>query len=157
MKPSTMPAWITITAADLDEARVAELVAALRQEALGVGQSDPMPGIIQKIVDEVRSCISFCHSTRLDVDPAKIPANLKDMVVQKVIRVMKARLLQPQSDDEKAEEATYQRRLVLLTKCEWPVDTTETPIAVATVQPQGSVELASAGKRFATQEGLSGL
>ncbi len=152
-----MPAWITITAADLDEARVAELVAALRQEALGVGQPDPMPGIIQKIVDEVRSCIGFCHSTRLDVDPAKIPANLKELVVQKVIRVLKARLLQPQTDDEKAEEATYQKRLMLLTQCAWPVDTTDTPLGVATVQPQGSVELASAGKRYATQEGLRDL
>jgi hypothetical protein len=152
-----VPAWIIITAADLDEARVAELVAALRQEALGVGQPDPMPGIIQKIVDEVRSCIGFCHSTRLDVDPAKIPANLKELVVQKVIRVLKARLLQPQTDDEKAEEATYQKRLLLLTQCAWPVDTTDTPLGVATVQPQGSVEIASAGKRYATQEGLRGL
>lgn len=129
-----MPAWITIVVADLNEARVAELITALREEALGIGQPDPLPGIITKVVDEVRSCIGFCASTVLDIDAAKVPANLKDMVVQKIVRTMKGRLLQPLSDDETKEEAVYQSRLKLLTQCEWPVDKTDTPIATTTTQ-----------------------
>lgn len=152
-----MPAWIIITAADLDEARVAELVTALREEALGVGQPDPMPGIITKIVDEVRSCIGFCASTRLDIDPAKIPANLKEIAVQKIIRVMKGRLLQTLTKDEESEESVYQKRLLLLTQCAWPVDSTDTPLGVPSVQPSTSVELASASARQATQAGLRDL
>jgi hypothetical protein len=128
-----MPSWITIVVADLNEARVAELITALREEALGVGQPDPMPGIITKVVDEVRSCIGFCTTTPLDTDATKVPANLKDMVVQKIIRTMKGRLLMPLTDDEKSEETTYQARLKLLTQCAWPVDKTDTPIAESSV------------------------
>lgn len=129
-----MPAWIIPSIDDINEARVAELVEALRSEALGQGQPDPMPGIITKVVDEVRSCIGFCAATVLDIDSAKIPANLKDMVVQKIFRTMKGRLLQPLTKDETAEEDTYQARLKSLTKCEWPVDKTDTPIATTTTQ-----------------------
>lgn len=146
-----MPAWITIVVADLNEARVAELITALREEALGAGQTDPMPGIITKTVNEVRSCIGFCANTVLDIDAAKIPANLKDMVVQKIVRTMKGRLLQPLTEDETKEESVYQERLKLLTQCKWPVDKTDTPIATSPTQPAtGGVELASSGTRKTT-------
>ncbi len=146
-----MPAWIIITEDDLNEARVAELITALREEALGVSQPDPMPGIITKVVDEVRSCIGFCATTVLDIDPAKVPANLKDMIVQKIFRTMKGRLLQPLNDDETKEEKVYEERLRLLNQCKWPVDKTDTPIAVTPTQPSGgSAELASVGTRKTT-------
>jgi hypothetical protein len=89
--------WITLTVSDLEDARAAELVAALRDEALGDGQSDPFPRLAQMVVDEVRRCIAFCASTPLDADAATIPAGLKELVVAKLGRVMKARLLQPLS------------------------------------------------------------
>jgi hypothetical protein len=123
----------------------------LREEALGDNQVDPMAAIIAKVVAEVRSCIGFCSSTVLDADTAKTPPNLKDMVVQKIVRTMKGRLLQPLSDDETKEEAVYQQRLRLLTECAWPVDKTDTPIATTTTQPSGgAVEQASVGKRKTT-------
>lgn len=129
-----MPAWFTPSIADLNEARVAELVEALRSEELANGQPDPMPGIITKVTDEVRSCIGFCASTQLDIDSTKVPANLKDMIVQKIFRTMKGRLLQPLREDEKDEEEIYQDRLLKLTRCAWPVDKTDTPIATESVQ-----------------------
>ncbi|MDP2226994.1 MAG: hypothetical protein Q8J78_05920 [Moraxellaceae bacterium] len=137
---------------------MAELITALREEALGVGQPDPMPGIITKVVNEVRSCIGFCPSTVLDLDATKVPANLKDMIVQKIVRTMKGRLLQPLSDDETTEEKVYQVRLVMLTQCEWPVDTTDTPISTSPTQAaSGGVELASNSPRRATPDSLGDL
>lgn len=142
-----MPAWITITVADLNDARVAELVTALREEALGVGQTDPSPRIIQLVIDEVRRCIAFCSSTPLDADAATVPAGLKDLVVQKIIRTMKGRLTMALTDDEKDAERLYQKRLEQLTRCEWPVDKPDTAIATAPVNSAGGVELASNGRR----------
>lgn len=137
--------WITPSADDLNEARAADLVTALREEALGVGQPDPMPGIITKVVNEVRACIGFCSSTPVDATTTTVPENLKDLVVQKIIRVMKGRLLQPLNDDEKTEEATYQQRLVQLTQCKWPVDVTNNPIATPEVQRGGSSQVIRQG------------
>ena len=87
--------WTSIVLLDLQDARVAELVDAFRQEALGAGQTDPLPRTVQLVVDEVRNCIGFCSSTPLEADPATIPAGRMDMGVQNIARTMKARLLQP--------------------------------------------------------------
>jgi hypothetical protein len=152
-----MPNWNAIIIADLNDARVAELITALREEALGVGQTDPTPRIIQIVVDEVRRCISFCANTPLDADTTAIPAGLKDMVVQKIFRTMKGRLLQPLSDDETAAERTYQKRLEQLTRCEWPVDKPDNPIGTAPVSPKTGVELASNTPRQATRASLNAL
>ncbi len=130
-----MPAWLQITLADLNDARVAELIEALRQEELGAGQSDPMPRRIQTVVDEIRRCIGFCASTPLDADTAAIPAGLKDLAVEKIVRGLKGRLLLPLTDDEKEAEKLYQKRLEMLTRCEWPVDKPDTPIATPPVSP----------------------
>ncbi len=150
--------WISIALLDLQDARVAELVDNLREEALGDGQTDPMPRLIQTVVDEVRRCIAYCSSTPLDADPATIPAGMKELVVQKVARLMKARLLQPLSDDEKDAEKLYQRRLEQLTRCEWPVDAPTTPVDVSPVAASTGAELAGTpAARAATRESLSAL
>lgn len=152
-----MPAWITPSADDMNEARVAELITALRQEALGAGQADPLAGIISKVVNEVRSCIGFCAATVLDADTTKVPANLKDMVVQKIVRTMKGRLLMPLSDDETKEETVYQQRLRLLTECAWPVDVTDDPISTVTVSPAQSTPKITPRCRRATREDAEGI
>lgn len=145
-----MPAWITITIDDLNDARVAELVTALREEALGVGQTDPAPRIIQLVVNEVRRCIAFCANTPLDADPATVPTGLKDLAAQKIIRTMKGRLLQPLTDDEKDAERLYQKRLEQLTRGEWPVDKPDNVLTPAPVVSAGGVEQASVGRRKST-------
>lgn len=137
-RAAEMPNWITISLADLNDARVAELVTALRQEELAAGQTDPMPRRIQTVVDEIRRCIGFCASTPLDANLLAIPAGLKDLAVEKIVRGLKGRLLMPLTDDEKEAEKLYQRRLEQLTRCEWPVDKPDTPIGEAPVEPQSN-------------------
>lgn len=142
-----MPLWITPTIDALNDARASKLVEAMRTKALAVGQTDPMPRIIATVVDEVRSCIGFCASTRLDIDVTTIPANLKDLVVQKIIRVLKGRLLQLLTVDEITDERTYQTRLKQLTECAWPVDKTDTPIATTPTQARSSSPRITARER----------
>lgn len=152
-----MSSWITISLAELNDARVAELIAALRQEELGSGQTDPMPRRIQTVVDEVRRCIAKCPSTRLDADTTKIPPGLKDMTVEKIVRGLKGRLLMPLTDDEKDAERLYQKRLEQLTRCDWPVDITDNPIAIDPVLPTGGAEIVTSTTRKATRGKLNGL
>ena len=149
--------WITITLSDLNDARVAELIDALRKEELGAGQTDPMSRRIQTVVDEIRRCIGNCTSTPLDADTTKIPPGLKDLAVEKIVRGLKGRLLLSLTDDEKDAEKLYQRRLEQLTRCEWPVDKPDTPITENPVQSKSGVEQASGDCRKASASKLSGL
>ncbi|PTX95763.1 hypothetical protein [Opitutus sp. ER46] len=120
--------WITLTIDDLNDARAGALVTAMRTKALAEGQSDPSPRVIQMVVDEIRRCIAFAQQTPLETDPTTIPQGLREMAAQKIIRVMKARLLQALTDDEKTAEQLYQKRLEQLTRAEWPVDKPATPL-----------------------------
>lgn len=149
--------WITITVADLEDARVAELVNALREEALGDTQTDPMPRFIQTTIDEVRRCISMWASTPVDVDATKIPAGLQELVSEKIVRRMKGRLLQPLTEDETKAEALYQKRLEMLTRGEWPVDKTDTPLLPQPVANHSGVEVAASTTRRFTRDSMQGL
>ena len=152
-----MPAWITITLADLNDARVAELIEAVRTEELASGQGDPMPRRIATVTAEVRRCIAFCTSTPLDADTTTIPAGLKDMAVEKIFRGLKGRLLMPLTEDEVRAEALYQKRLEMLTRCEWPVDLPDTAATTPTVQPTTGAEQIGGAKRRFTADTLRDL
>lgn len=151
------PMWIAITIANLEDARVAEFITALREEALGQNQTDPSPRIIQDIVEEVRRCIAFCPSTPLDARTDAIPVGLKPLVVGKIVRTLKARLMIALTEDERTDERLYQKRLEQLTKCEWPVDKPDTPIADAPVEPAGGITFLGADKRRFKKGQLDGL
>lgn len=155
-----MSNWIQITDGDLDDAKVAELIDALRQEALREEppQGDPVPNIIAFVVDEIRNCIRMCNNTPVDVDPLKISKNLKEMAVAKIVRVAQGRLQMPFSDEQKEEERLYQKRLVMLTKCEWPVKKPEDPEVTTEVnRPNPSAEVVSGRGRKITDDSLDGL
>ncbi len=151
-----MPAWITITLADLVDARVAELIDACRREALGAGQGDPMLTIIPMVVDEVRRCIAFNPGTPLDATLTTIPAGLKELTVQKIVRLLKGRLQQPMTDDEVKAEALYQKRLEQLTRGEWPVDKPDTALTTATVERGGATQIINSGRSL-NSHALDGL
>jgi len=146
--------WLSITIPNLEDARVAEFITALREEALGQNQTDPSPRLIQDVVEEVRRCIAFCPSTPLDARLDTIPVGLKPLVVEKIVRTLKARLMIALTEDERAAERLYQKRLEQLTKCEWPVDKPDTPIADAPVEPTGGVTFLGAEQRHFTKEKL---
>lgn len=129
-----MSNWITITVADLNDHKVAELVTALREEALGDGQADPMPGIIIEVTNEVRSAIAFSGRYTVDVNAAAIPQGLREIAAKKILRVMKGRLQLPLSDDEAKDAEIYEARIKALIKGEWPVDEPDDPLSTPEVQ-----------------------
>src|ERR1035437_3827250 len=96
--------WITITIADLKDAKVSALVEACRTAALGNGQTDPVPNIIANVSARIRAEISGCRRNVLDADTAKIPADLKSLASRMIMREGMSRLQQPLTEDERQEQ-----------------------------------------------------
>lgn len=129
-----MATWITITLSDLNDARAAKLVEALRTKALAEGQTDPMPRIVTKVATEIRDSIAF-GGVAVSATAEALPLGLKDVAVQKIIRVLKSRLLMELTEDERSDETLYQKRLEQLNRGAWPVEPTDDPIATPSIPP----------------------
>lgn len=128
--------WETITVRDLEDARHADLVAAVRRKALGQNQADPLPALIQDTIDELRGCIGFKRATLLDSDTTKLAPNLKPLAIDKIARRMGKRLERTLTETERDEEKIYQKRLEQIKDGEWPVDAPDTETsAETTAQP----------------------
>lgn len=95
-----MANWIPITVADLEDAKIAKLVTALREKALKGGQTDPTPRLTQKVVDRIRRKIANNLKNRLDADTAKIPKGLLWLGTILVLAEMKGRLEMALTNDE---------------------------------------------------------
>ncbi len=133
-------AWQTLTIADLQAARHAELVDAVQRKAKAIGQADPIPVAIAKVVAEVRGVIAFSGRYSVDATTTTIAPNLADLCVQKISRSLMPRIGRALTEDEKAEEKVYQKRLEDLRDGSWPVDepttpATDAPVAVRKSRP----------------------
>lgn len=134
-------AWITFSVADLNTAKAAALVSALRTAALGEGQPDPVPEIITDAINRIRQEIEAGGKTVMSADPAKIPPSLKRLTMRWALREAQSRLnamgAMPLSEDEVREEKNdldYLKRLAdprsTLT-VETPTDPASTPTVQA--------------------------
>ncbi len=123
-----MPNWTAISAADLNDHTVAELMDALRQQALGAGQTDPMPRIVEEVTNEIRGAIGFSGRYQVDADLTTVPKTLKEMAVKKITRTLKGRLQLALLEEEKTDSATYENRLKALINFGWPVDAPDNPL-----------------------------
>jgi len=115
-------AWISLTARDLEESRHASLVEAVRRQARGRGQPDPLPDLITRTIDEVRGAVGFSGAYELSSDETKMAPNLADLAIQKIARQMCGRIDRALSDAENDDEREYQARLKDLIAGKWPVD-----------------------------------
>ncbi len=152
-----MPSWTNITAADLLEVRAAKLVEALASKALGSDQVDPTPATISKVVDELRMAIAFSGRYVLNADTATIPSSLKDLAVQRVIRLMKGRLLMALTETEREDERTWQKRIEQLIAGKWAVETPVTPASTSPAQAPSGAQVISSTPRQCNRSSMSGL
>ena len=95
-----MANWIPITLAELDDAKIAKLVDALRQKALRAGQTDPTPRLTQKVVNRIRRKIGNNPNNKLDADETKIPKGLLGVATVLILAEMKGRLEMALTTDE---------------------------------------------------------
>lgn len=147
-----------MTAADLTDARAAQLVEAVRLKVREPGQRDPLAGLIDGVVGELRGCIGFKSPAKLSATAGTLPPNLIYLAKEKICRVMKARIAMALTDAERDDEKTYQTRLTQLRDGEWPVDLPSDPQdATAQESSGGGVEVVTSTTRRATREKLAGL
>lgn len=121
-----MPNWIELSAEDLNDYAVAELMTALREEALGDGQGDPFDLIVADVVAHIRRKIAAGGYT-LDRSQAKIPKGLKAIGCRRVIAAMKGRLGSSLSKDETRDLDVDNADLNRIADGKDPVDAPDNP------------------------------
>ena len=128
-----MSNWTAITLDALNNTSVIGLVQAMRDEAAEQGLPDPWPVTTAQVTDELRDCIGFSGKFPLDIDPTKIPGGLLQLALKKVVREMSRSLGRSRTDDDKTDEATYERRLTDLRSGNWPIAPADNPVPAAQV------------------------
>lgn len=153
-----MSNWITLTAADLQVAKVSALVDALREAALGAGQADPSTEVIATVTQRIRSEVAGCANNVLDADETKIPRDLKSLALRMILRELQSRLQITLNDDEREEWRQDIRYMERIAGCEIPVAAADTPETEPTVQSRTiRARIATRDRKFtrAAQEGAS--
>lgn len=151
-----MPRWISITVADLEDAKVAALVTALRERALGAGQTDPTPRVVQGVVDEIRRKIGSWAKNKVDADETTIPAGLRDMAVDLVLERMKGRLEIALEDDERRRVDRHVRNLDRIASGQDAVEQPDEAIE-APVQSTAGTPSVTGGRNQLRRDRRSGL
>lgn len=151
-----MPNWIPITIADLQDAKLAPLVKAMREKALAPGQTDPTPRLIQRVIDRIRRKVASNPSNQLDADPTRIPKGLQTMAVDLIYAEMKGRLEEELTRDE---QRAIERHVDDLNRIAEGKDVVEQPDDAidAPVQEIANSPSISEGRREARQRRGSGL
>lgn len=150
-------AWITITIADLKDVKVSALIEACRTAALGVGQTDPIPGIISTVTKRIRAEISGCAKNVLDATATAIPDDLKDLACRMIVRSAMSRINRPLSDDEKTEQSNDLKYLERIARCDVPVAKPDVALTTEEVQStSGTPRIHKRCRRFgrAHEDGL---
>lgn len=107
-----MADWITLSTNDLRDREAAALVTALGTAALGAGQADPLPELLNGAAARVRAAIASAPGhPALGEGPGSIPPSLKELTVRLVLRAAKGRLNLPLEPDEVREAQWDERTL----------------------------------------------
>lgn len=129
-----MSNWTTVTATDLNAASVSGKLTIIRTIASNKSLPDPAPAAIDKVTKELLGAIGFSGKYALDQDTTKIPNSLLDLAIQKIVRACSRAVGSPWSEDERADERTYESRLDKIRRGDWPIETPDNPVAVKPVQ-----------------------
>jgi hypothetical protein len=138
-----MANWLAITIATLNEASLAALIEACDSAALGDAQPNRAAGLIQGVVNEVRTAIEGCPSRQLDQDTTTIPASLRDLAVDLIIARLKGAIKQALTEDERDTIAWRRRVLKEIRSCDYPIEKPDTAIETPTTQSGGAAKLLS--------------
>jgi hypothetical protein len=151
-----MPAWINITADDLNDYLVAGQMDALRSAALGDGQTDPFERIMQDRCNYVRNRIS--RRISISATPYAIPPELKTCASILIIEAMSGRLAIAieLTEDQRTMIRRAYSDLEIAATADFPVTLPDDAIA-PTVQSGGGVSVVSKSTRQATGATMRGL
>lgn len=123
-----MPNWIAIDTDTLNEASIAALITACDTAALAEGQADRAAGLIQGVVNEIRTAIQGCPSRQIDEDETTIPKSLRDLAVDLIKARLNAALQIELSQDDRDTVAWRRRQLKEIRSCDFPIEEPDTPV-----------------------------
>ena len=121
-----MPNWIPVTTANLQDSKVAALIEACDTAALALGQTGRAAGIVQSVVDDIRSKVASCRNNTLDEDTTTIPKSLLTVAVDLILARLKKAIDELLTKDESDDVARHERRLNRIADCKDVVDQPDT-------------------------------
>jgi hypothetical protein len=129
-------AWITITTNDVKTRLAGAELTAYQTAALAVGQTDPLPEIIQGVIREVRGRVAACRQNTLG-DGDTIPDELLHHALAVIRYRLTTRLPIAVKEERKQEYDDALETLREVAKCEFVVESPTTPTSevVGTVEP----------------------
>ena len=147
--------WIAITDDDLNDAKLAPLVEALRSSALGSGQADPVDAIVGKVVTEVRKAIAAGGVAVDSASALTVPPSLVSMTCRLVMWEAKGRL----ELDRDYDKDDHREDLKTLERLRKGDEAVEPPDAGEVQELSTGVAnvVISSRERVATRQNLSGL
>jgi hypothetical protein len=153
-----MPAWITITLADLNDYLVGAQVTAINTAARASGQTDRFTGAMTDAVNRIRLKIASCKSNQLSATPLTVPPELKMAACYFTIESMQAAIPGLKlTDDQKKKIEVLNTDLNRIADCKDVVSKPEDPENPSEAQRGASFEKVSGETRRATRGKLSGL
>ena len=154
-------AWITLSVADLYDAKAAPLIDAAREAVLGDDQTDPIDRAITNVVARIRQEIAAGGRTTLAADTATIPPSLRSLAARMAVRELQSRAdaldALPLSDADKEAWRQDVRYLERIASGAITVETSSAPEGSPSVQGGASIEEISSTTRRFTRDRLAGL
>lgn len=147
-------AWTTISESDLKEQLSGAELAAYRRAALADDQADPIAGILDGVVEEVRGRIAANRDNIL-ADGVTIPASL----IHHAIAIARYRLITrlPVTPSD-ARRAEYEDAMAVLRDIAAGKFSVEVPVTADDEKRQGaSVQVVTERPRQATRSNMSGI
>lgn len=129
-----MPNWISITVANLYDAKVGALVDACRTQALAANQVDRSPGLIQDVVNDIRRKVASHQRNQLDSDVTTIPQGLKGLAMDLILAKLKGALEMELNKDEATNVSRHDATLNRIADGKDVVDAPDNAI-VAPMEP----------------------
>lgn len=148
-----MSQWISITIADLNNAKIAALVDALRTAARAAGEAERSAEIIQRVVDRMRRKIASCRQNRLDADLTTIPQGLKDDAIKLIIADLKNALEEDLTSAETSEISRINADLNRIAACQDVVEQPDNPIDAPVQSTAGTPSIGDVARQTRTLRG----
>jgi hypothetical protein len=147
--------WISISDEQLNSAKMAPLIEALRTAALASGQDDPVDVIVADVVGEIRTAIATGGMAVDGASAVTIPPSLLRLAGRLILWEAKGRL----ELDRAFDESDHREDLRTLERLRMGKQAVEVPESAeaAEVSSGVSVVVAASRTRVATRTGTDGL
>lgn len=114
--------WIELLPADIEDNLNSTEMNAYRTAKQKPGAADPLPGIIDQVVYQIRGAVRSCRSNRLHENPVLIPRSAEHHATVLVLYRLANRFRLDVTDDRRAEWREANRWLRDVAACDFDIE-----------------------------------